>query len=97
MTNEQWQYLVDHWGSSDPTVQEEIAKLRDADKAATDDLEKRLEEQTKRGDDLLQQNVDLNKTNMNLIMRVLDPEAPGNEPPPDYEPPELTDYGSFVK
>ena len=76
MKKEQWEYIVNNWGTQDPVVMEEINKIKDADAIEAADLTAKLEEREKKILELTQQNVDLNKTNMNLILRLTDPSIP---------------------
>lgn len=98
MKKEQWEYIVNNWGTSDPVVMEEINKIKDADAIEAADLASKLEEREKKILELTQQNVDLNKTNMNLILRLTDPSISSADDAEDdeYTPPALTDLDSFV-
>lgn len=99
MKKEQWEYIVANWGTQDPVVMEEINKIKDADAIEAADLAAKLEEREKKILELTQQNVDLNKTNMNLILRLTDPAiAPDDKPgEDDYTAPAITDIDAFVK
>lgn len=98
MKKEQWEYIVNNWGTSDPVVMEEINKIKDADAIEAADLTAKLEEREKKILELTQQNVDLNKTNMNLILRLTDPSIPpdDNEGDDEYTAPSITDLDAFV-
>lgn len=99
MKKEQWEYIVANWGTQDPLVMEEINKIKDADAIEAADLAAKLDEREKKILELTQQNVDLNKTNMNLILRLTDPAiAPDDKPDEDdYVAPAITDLDAFVK
>lgn len=98
MKTEQWEYITAHWGTDDPVIMEEIAKIKDADTLEYQSLNQSIEDRDKKILDLTHQNVDLNKTNMNLILRLTDPKIPHVEKEKE-EPatPKLTDLDAFVK
>ena len=73
MKQEQWEYIVSNWASADPIVQEEIAKIKDADTLAMTEMENKIKDRDKKIQELNQQNIDLNKTNMSLFLRLTDP------------------------
>lgn len=99
MKTEQWEYITANWGTQDPVIMEEIAKIKDSDVLELAELQKAVEDRDAKILDLTKQNVDLNKTNMNLILRLTDPainpviEAEAEEP----AAPKLTDLDAFVK
>lgn len=98
MKTEQWEYITTNWGTTDPVVMEEIAKMKDADALELQSLETKVADRDKKIQELTQQNVDLNKTNMNLILRLTDPAIPQKEADePEYEAPKIDDYDAFVK
>lgn len=98
MKNEQWEYITTNWGTTDPVVMEEIAKMKDADALEHQSLKTKISDRDKKIQELTQQNVDLNKTNMNLILRLTDPEIPPKEDDePEYKAPRIDDYDAFVK
>lgn len=99
MKKEQWEYITNNWGTEDPAIMEEIAKIKDNDEQTLRDLEARATERDKKIQDLTQQNIDLNKTNMNLILRLTDPSLPPPEKDDEdeYTAPALDDYDAFVK
>ena len=98
MKKEQWEYIVANWGTQDPVVMEEINKIKDEDAIEAADLAAKLEELEKKILDLTQQNVDLNKTNMNLILRLTDPSISPEDKQDDeeYVAPAITDLDAFV-
>lgn len=98
MKKEQWEYIVSNWGTQDPVVMEEINKIKDADAIEAADLAAKIEERDKKILELTQQNVDLNKTNMNLILRLTDPSIPpaDNQDDDEYTAPAVTDLDAFV-
>lgn len=98
MKKEQWEYIVNNWGTQDPVVMEEINKIKDADAIEAADLTAKLEEREKKILELTQQNVDLNKTNMNLILRLTDPSIQPEDKQDDdeYVAPAITDLDAFV-
>lgn len=98
MKTEQWEYITTHWGTDDPVIMEEIAKIKDSDTVEYQNLNKSIEDRDKKILDLTHQNVDLNKTNMNLILRLTDPKLPrAEEKKEEPEVPKLTDLDAFVK
>ena len=97
MKKEAWDYIQAHWGESEQTVMEQIAKYKDEDEIEFNNLNKSLEDAKAENLKVTQQNVEVNKTNMALILRLTDPSLP---PPPKeehYEAPKPTDYDSFLK
>lgn len=97
MKKEAWDYIQTHWGESEQTVMEQIAKYKDEDEIEISGLNKAIEDAKAENLKLTQQNVEVNKTNMALILRLTDPSLP---PPPKeevYEAPKPTDYDSFLK
>lgn len=97
MKKEAWDYIQAHWGESEQTVIEQIAKYKDEDEIEFNNLNKSIEDAKAENLKLTQQNVEVNKTNMALILRLTDPSLP---PPPketSYEIPKPTDYDSFLK
>lgn len=98
MKKEQWEYLTANWGTDDPVIMEEIAKIKDADESESKALEEKVAERDKKILELTQQNVDLNKTNMNLILRLTDPALTPPDPEEDEdEVIKIDDYDAFVK
>ena len=97
MKTEQWEYITAHWGTDDPCIMEEIAKIKDSDTLEYQNLNQSIADRDKKILDLTHQNVDLNKTNMNLILRLTDPKIPREEKKEEPEPPKLTDLDAFVK
>lgn len=98
MKNEQWEYITAHWGDSDPVIMEEIAKIKDSDTLEYQNLNQSITDRDNKILELTHQNVDLNKTNMNLILRLTDPKlAPAEEKHEELEVPKLTDLDAFVK
>ena len=98
MKAEQWEYITNNWGTTDPVIMEQIAQIKDADAAEAQALAAQVEERDAKILELTQQNIDLNKTNMNLILRLTDPKlAPEPEPEPEPEAPDLSDLDAFVK
>ena len=101
MKKEQWEYITTNWGTQDPVVMEEIAKMKDADEAELRELESRVSDRDAKIQELTQQNVELNKTNMNLILRLTDPAlaaaAENIHEEEEYKAPDLNDLDAFVK
>ena len=99
MKKENWEYITTNWGSEDATVMEEIAKIKDADALELQALQNELEETKKTVQSLTQQNVSLNRTNMDLILRLTDPltSDKAQEEETEYQAPALDDYDAFVK
>lgn len=101
MKKEQWEYITTNWGTQDPVIMEEIAKMKDADEAELRELETRVSDRDAKIQELTQQNVELNKTNMNLILRLTDPAlsaaAEKLQEEEEYKAPDLNDLDAFVK
>ncbi len=99
MKKENWEYITTNWGSEDATVMEEIAKIKDTDALELQALQNELEETKKTVQSLTQQNVNLNRTNMDLILRLTDPltSDKAQEEETEYQAPALDDYDAFVK
>lgn len=100
MKKEQWEYITTNWGTQDPTVMEEIAKMKDADESELRDLETRVADRDAKIQELTQQNVELNKTNMNLILRLTDPalaKTVEDEQEEEEKAPDINDLDAFVK
>lgn len=97
LSKDNWDYITANWGSADETVMGEIAKIKDEDVLSTEAQSAKIAELEEKVQSLTQQNVDINKTNMSLILRLTDPSLP---PPPqksEYIAPQVNDYDSFVK
>ena len=98
MKKEQWEYITTNWGTQDPVIMEEIAKIKDADELEAQNMAQAVEDRDAKILDLTKQNVDLNKTNMNLILRLTDPKLPKAEPEhEEYSAPAIDDLDAFVK
>ena len=98
MKTEQWEYITNNWGTTDPVIMEQIAAIKDEDALATKTAEEAIADRDKTIRELTQQNVDLNKTNMNLILRLTDP-ALGSGKEDEEEEEDVvktTDYDEFV-
>ena len=100
MKKEQWEYIANNWASTDPIVQEQVGKIKDEDELFIRDLEQQIEERDKKIQELNQQNIDLNKTNMSLFLRLTDPklarEAEELEKEKEPKIPKIDYYKSFV-
>lgn len=97
LSKDNWDYITANWGSTDETVMGVIAKIKDEDVLSTEAQNAKIAELEEKVQGLTQQNVDINKTNMSLILRLTDPSLP---PPPkksEYIAPQVNDYDSFVK
>lgn len=93
-----WEFIVSNWGSEDESVQQKIGEMKQRDSQEFNNLNAKIAEKDKAIEKLQFQNTDLNKTNMNLVLRLTDPAL---MQPPDPEPDvkrgkSLTDYDSFV-
>ena len=97
MKKENWDYIQAHWGDTYQSVMEQIAKFKDESDIEVADLTKKLEDAKAENLKLTQQNVEVNKTNMALILRLTDPTLPPPEKEKQYEAPKPTDYDSFWK
>lgn len=97
MKQEAWEYITAHWGDSNPEVMEQVSKYRDESDLEEQNLNKSLEDAREENRKLTQQNVDVNKTNMALIMRLTDPTLPPPKKDEEYEAPKFNDYNAFVK
>ena len=99
MKKEQWEYITNNWGTTDPVIMEQIAAIKDEDALAAKTAEEAIAERDKTIRELTQQNVDLNKTNMNLILRLTDPALADNKADEDEDEDaavKTTDYDEFV-
>lgn len=99
MKTEQWEYITNNWGTTDPVIMEQIAAIKDEDALAAKAAEEAIADRDKTIRELTQQNVDLNKTNMNLILRLTDPALAGDkgdEEEDDDDVVKTTDYDEFV-
>lgn len=97
MKKEDWDLITNKWGDSDELTMEEIAKIKDRDEVERTGMLADIEERNKKIQELTQQNIDLNKTNMSLILRLTDPSI--QPPEPDKEPtkpPRIDEYEKFV-
>lgn len=92
-----WDYITANWGSTDETVMAEIAKIKDEDVLSTEAQNAKITELEEKVRSLTQQNVDINKTNMSLILRLTDPSLPPPSEKNKYVAPQINDYDSFVK
>lgn len=97
MKKEIWEYITAHWGDTDQTVMEQIARYRDESDLEERNLNKSLSDAQEENRRITQQNVDVNKTNMALILRLTDPSLPPSKEEKDYVAPKFNDYDSFVK
>lgn len=97
MKKEQWDYIQAHWGDSDPTTMEEIAKIKDEDELERQQLQSSLDDAKEENRKLTVQNVEVNKTNMALILRLTDPKLPPNKEKEVPSVPAFSDYDAFVK
>ena len=97
MKKEAWEYITTHWGETDETVMSQIAAFRDESDLEVQNLNKEIEDAKAENLKLTQQNVDVNKTNMALILRLTDPSLPPPEKKREYVAPSVTDYSAFLK
>lgn len=97
LSKENWEYIITNWGSADESVMSEIAKIKDEDVLATEQQSTKITDLEEKVRSLTQQNVDINKTNMSLILRLTDPSLPPPTKADDYVAPQISDYDSFVK
>lgn len=97
MKKEAWDYIQAHWGESEQIVMEQIAKYKDEDEIEFNNLNKSIEDAKAENLKLTQQNVEVNKTNMALILRLTDPSLPPPSKETSYEAPKPTDYDLFLK
>lgn len=98
MKKENWEYITANWGSEDASVMEEVAKIKDTDANELQALQNELAEAQKTVQSLTQQNVSLNRTNMDLILRLTDPltSDKAEEEEAEYQAPAIDDYKAFV-
>lgn len=98
MKKEDWEYIANNWGNPEESVLAKVAEIREADSLeqsnAAAELKKKEEEISK----LQSQNIDLNKTNMNLILRLTEPgsNVGGNEEE-EHKAASIYDLDAFVK
>lgn len=97
MKKEAWDYITSRWGDADQSVMEQIAAYKDEDEIEINNLKKALEDAKAENLKLTQQNVEVNKTNMALILRLTDPTLPPPKKEEQYEAPAVTDYDAFLK
>lgn len=99
MKPEQWEYIINNWGSSDPLVQQEIASMKDKDAEEFNNLNAQLDDRNKKIQELTQQNTEVNRLNMAMVLRLTDPNNQGGSDDEDggYIPPDVDDYERFIK
>lgn len=97
MKKEAWEYIMTHWGEADETVMNQISAYKDEAELEVTNLNKQLEDAKAENLKLTQQNVEVNKTNMALILRLTDPSLPPPEKKEEYKAPAVTDYSAFIK
>lgn len=93
-----WEFIVSNWGSEDESVQQKIGEMKQRDSQEFNNLNAKIAESDKAIEKLQFQNTELNKTNMNLVLRLTDPALMQQpDPEPDIKKGKsLTDYDSFV-
>lgn len=99
MKKEDWEYIANNWGSPDESVMNQIATIREEDTTTTAGYEAKIREKDAEIYKLNQQNIDLNKTNMNLILRLTEPGSNigGNDPEPEHVAANINDLDAFIK
>lgn len=100
MKAEYWEFIGNNWGKPAEEVEAEIAKMRNEDQVEANNLSAKISEQEKQIQQLTTQNIDLNKTNMNLILRLTDPNTAvmqQDDYTDDYKAPSINDLDKFVK
>lgn len=99
MKKEDWEFIANNWGASDESVMNQIATIRDQDTTETAALNSKLTEKDAEIMKLNQQNIDLNKTNMNLILRLTEPGSSvvGNEPEQERKAASIYDLDAFIR
>lgn len=96
MNREQWDELTNMWGTPDEGTLERVAQFKDNDLLATENYIKEIEQRDAKIRELEQSNIELNKTNMNLILRLTDPtNAQIDEEPSEPEIADVTDLDAF--
>lgn len=97
MKKEGWEYVMSHWGEADEAVMNQIAAFKDEEEVELNNLNKQIEDAKAENLKLTQQNVEVNKTNMALILRLTDPSLPPPKKEEEYKAPAVTDYSAFIK
>lgn len=98
MKKEDWDYISEHWGNPEESVLEKIASIKEEDSLTTSNYEAKIKEKDDEIAKLNQQNIDLNKTNMNLILRLTEPGANiGSNPEPERVAADINDLDAFIK
>lgn len=98
MKNEQWEFITSHWGEPDESILEEIKNIKTQDEKDYQDLLDTITERENKIRELDRQNIDLNKTNMNLVLRLTDPKtAQLDEHQEELNIPSINDLDAFVK
>lgn len=100
LNKEDWEYITANWSSSDPSVMEKIASLRNKDILTHNELESSLMETRKELENLRLHNQELNNTNISLVLRMTDPNNPlntDNGSSDEYVAPRIDDYDAFIK
>ncbi len=98
MKKEDWDYISEHWGNSEESVLERIASIKEEDSLTTSNYEAKIKEKDDEIAKLNQQNIDLNKTNMNLILRLTEPGSNiGNDPEPERVAADINDLDAFIR
>lgn len=98
MKREDWDYITNKWGDPEEDTLNTIAKLKEEDEKATADLIAQLEQKDAKIRELEQANINMNRTNMDLVLRLTDPANPANHEEAEIEEDvaDLNDLDAFV-
>lgn len=95
MTKDQWEQLTNIWGNPDEGSLETVRQMMDKDLLATDNFIKEIEKRDEQIRQLEQAKIDLNNTNMNLVLRLTDPNVAQPDEVKEPEIPNVDDYDAF--
>lgn len=97
MTREKWEEILNLWGNPDEGTLERVKQAMDEDLIATDNFIKEIEARDNKVREIEQSNIELNRTNMNLILRLTDPQQAQIDEVVEPEVADINDLDAFVK
>lgn len=101
MTNEQWEFLANNWGSQEDGVMEELGRIKDLDTGELQRLQDVSTKDKERIAELERKLGDATRQNVGLVLRLVDDGAinPGDidKEEEEYVAPKIDDYEKFVK
>lgn len=96
MTRETWDELTNMWGNPDESTLERVAQMKDEDVLREESYIKTIEELQQKLREVEQEKINLNNTNMNLVLRLTDPtNAQIDEEESEPEIPDISDLDAF--